>query len=127
MEICDQICAPNGIDCNGDEPADNCGENVCDGLGDDAGECGDEDELCENWRSDPVHVGTGAFVLEPRVDVRYAGTDMPIEFVRRYTSRDAWRPGRMPNQRSTRLARGWSTRSTRLCALLTPRRPLLRW
>ena len=82
----------NGTACTGE----GCGgAEACDGMDNDAngvideGVCAPEGE-CANFRTDPVHVGTGRFMTDEVVDVRYAGSAVPIEFVRHYTSADHW-------------------------------------
>lgn len=85
----------SGIDDDGDGEVD---EGCADGDPSDSSDCA-------AYVGDPVHVGTGAFVTDSYVDVRYEGTALPMEFVRRYTSNDAWRDSF--GAQSTRLARGW--------------------
>lgn len=89
----------------GGSPSDeSCDGQDNDGNGSsDEGTCGD-DGLCSNLRTDPVHVGTGAFLTHPSVDVRFAGSEVPITFARRYTSMSAWPD---PSDDPTRLGRGW--------------------
>jgi RHS repeat-associated protein len=72
----------------------------------DAGSCGD-DPVCENYRTDPVHVGSGAYLTHPSVDVRYVGAANPIEFVRRYTSMDGWYPPHLRARERARVGQGW--------------------
>jgi RHS repeat-associated protein len=55
-----------------------------------SGEPDDDDGGCENLRTDPVHVGTGAFTTDPLVDVRFEGAAVPIEFSRRFDSMAGW-------------------------------------
>jgi hypothetical protein len=91
----------------------------CDGRDDDEdtrtdeGACGvpEPDEPCGASRGEPVHVGTGVFTLHPRIDALYAGSPLPMQFTRYYTSREGW-PG--PYYASTplhtdraRIAPGW--------------------
>ncbi len=83
----------------------------CDGTDDDDDSRVDEgacnpDGPCEDRRTDPVIVGTGAYVADPRVDVRFQGPGLQIEFVRSYTSADAW-PVQGAASFSTRLGEGW--------------------
>ena len=44
------------------------------------------------YEGDPVHVGSGAFLTEPIVDVRFEGSRVPLEIVRYYGSRSHWLP-----------------------------------
>lgn len=107
------------VDC-GPPPCSSCADEVCDGTDGtsdggtnesrDEAACGDDDD-CANWRTDPVHVGSGAFVTETEFDVQFAGSPLPMQFTRHYTSRELWRSAawagagvRVPN---TRLAAGW--------------------
>ncbi|MBK8169656.1 MAG: RHS repeat protein [Sandaracinaceae bacterium] len=111
---CQPICVPNCPP--GSIPEASCGfdacsyteREVCNGMDDDGDGQVDEEVCepegpCQNYRTDPVHVGSGAYLTHPQVDVRYAGVDdIPIQFVRRYTSMDRW-----PAQERTRLSSGW--------------------
>jgi RHS repeat-associated protein len=85
-----------------------CDINSCDGRGDESS-CGGGD--CSNYISDPVHVGTGAFLTEPSVDVRFSGSDVPIEFIRHYTSHAGWQNPRTDaagiETEPTRLSQSW--------------------
>jgi len=108
------ICGPApGWWCAG-SPGPTCGNETCGSSaercdGQDNDEDGQSDEgvcepdgPCQNYRTDPVDVGSGAFFTHPAVDVRFEGSSVPMEFVRRYTSMDAW-PPRGP----TRIGVGW--------------------
>lgn len=100
-------CGPLQAGCGGpgcDPSAESCDGQDNDGNGSsDEGTCGPGGP-CSNYRTDPVHVGTGAFLTHPAVDVRFAGSLLPVELVRRYTSMDSWPD---PAGDPTRLARGW--------------------
>lgn len=78
----DPPCATRGS-CTGVESTNGLDDN-CSGDDDDDG------GSCENARTDPVHVGTGAFTVDPLIDVRFEGSDVPIEFSRRFDSMDGW-------------------------------------
>ena len=91
-------CGPSQETCDG---ADNAG----DGLPDD-GAC-DPNGPCQNYRTDPVHVGTGAYLSDPITDVRFQGGSAPIEFVRSYTSMDGWLRPQTDSRERARLGRGW--------------------
>lgn len=103
-----------------------CGKSypeTCNGLDDDGngqvdeGVCGAADVApCINHRTDPVHVGTGAFLTDPVVDFEFHGSPLPLAFSRTYTSYDNWgdsSPGAYGTldsvlmHHSTRLSRGW--------------------
>ncbi len=124
IDLCN-LSKPNchDVDCGA------CADESCDGTDGtggggtnssrDEGACGDDDD-CSNWRTDPVHVGSGAFVTETQVDVQFAGSALPIRFARHYTSLDGWRrilwfdhdsnPSTpMVRRPDTRLAPGWLT------------------
>ena len=76
---------------------------------------GGEGGACENYRTDPVQVGTGAFLSDPFVDVEFAGSDVPITFVRYFSSQTPG--GELLAQRNA-LGRGWShTLAERLFAV----------
>ncbi|MBZ0119681.1 MAG: DUF6531 domain-containing protein, partial [Sandaracinaceae bacterium] len=72
----------------------------------DAGACG-EGGPCQNYRTDPVHVGSGAYLTHPAVDVRFEGAHNPIEFVRTFTSMDGWPPRFEEARERARLGQGW--------------------
>ncbi|MGE0789098.1 MAG: DUF6531 domain-containing protein [Sandaracinaceae bacterium] len=94
---------------------DVCGyetEPACDGVSNDSAGTGDSgtcdpDGPCMNYRTDPVHVGTGAYLSHPLVDVRFQGTRFPIEFVRGYTSMDGWPATQATQSELDRLGQGW--------------------
>jgi RHS repeat-associated protein len=69
--------------------------------------CGGGD--CSNYRTDPVHVGSGGFLTEPTVHVQFAGSTVPIRFVQQHVSLDGWSAPltRSPDLEPTRLAGGW--------------------
>lgn len=75
------VCECPDESCDGSDGTGGGGSN---GSRDEAA-CGD-DEDCSNTRTDPVHVGSGAFLTEVEVDVRFGGSAAPIEFARHYTS-----------------------------------------
>ncbi len=87
----------NGIDDDGDGETD---ETAC-----------EPDGPCADYRTDPVHVGTGAYLTHPKVDVRYDGPGPTIEFIRQYTSRDGWPFRNLPvhstERDPNRLGAGW--------------------
>lgn len=88
---------------------------LCDGVDNDQngltdeGACGLNDPggvgACASLVGDPVQAGSGTYMSEPYVDVRYSGSSVPIEFTRVYTSRD----GRAIGSALNGLAAGWYT------------------
>ncbi len=72
----------------------------------DEGTCGPGGP-CSNYRTDPVHVGSGAYLTHPSTDVRFAGANVPIEFVRSFTSMDGWVAPQTRVREYARLGQGW--------------------
>lgn len=99
MTCADSFCAPSYESCDG---SSNNGGGRSDG-----GACGPDDCQSLNTRTDPVHVGSGAYLTHPYVDVLFEGSSVPIEFVREFTSMDRWLPPQVRARERARLGQGW--------------------
>jgi len=95
MGCSETVCGPSDESCDG---SSNNGDGSSDG-----GACGSDDCQSLNTRTDPVHVGSGAYLTHPSVDVRFEGSGAPIEFVREFTSMDRWAPPQVRARERSRL------------------------